>query len=154
MEVQVHHLISLGGWNDVIYLSIYQIRLVRIPHLSGRACIGIVKPGPSVTSSTNGPFSYPALDVEMRLDSAASTSPASTSWKDIGHDFCARTSNSRLTHVYRVTRLIRLMPATPAGPFFEHASVQHRYWALAAKPQQKSPMVSCHDCWGFQAQPG
>jgi hypothetical protein len=22
-EVQVHHLISLGGWNDVIYLSIY-----------------------------------------------------------------------------------------------------------------------------------
>ncbi len=22
MEVQVHHLISLGGWNDVIYLSI------------------------------------------------------------------------------------------------------------------------------------
>jgi hypothetical protein len=23
LEVQVHHLISLGGWNDVIYLSIY-----------------------------------------------------------------------------------------------------------------------------------
>jgi hypothetical protein len=25
LEVQVHHLISLGGWNDVIHLSIYQI---------------------------------------------------------------------------------------------------------------------------------
>jgi hypothetical protein len=24
LEVQVHHLISLGGWNDVIHLSIYQ----------------------------------------------------------------------------------------------------------------------------------
>jgi hypothetical protein len=23
LEVQVHHLISLGGWNDVIHLSIY-----------------------------------------------------------------------------------------------------------------------------------
>jgi hypothetical protein len=26
LEVQVHHLISLGGWNDVIHLSIYHMR--------------------------------------------------------------------------------------------------------------------------------
>jgi hypothetical protein len=25
LEVQVRHLISLGGWNDVIYLSIYPL---------------------------------------------------------------------------------------------------------------------------------
>jgi hypothetical protein len=33
LEVQVHHLISLGGWNDVIHLSIYLSDALGVKHL-------------------------------------------------------------------------------------------------------------------------
>jgi hypothetical protein len=41
LEVQVHHLISLGGWNDVIYLSIYLLLYIICQQGSDRssACV-------------------------------------------------------------------------------------------------------------------